>query len=502
MSNVAQHFRVAIVGTGFSGLGMAIRLKQSNIDDFVILERSGDIGGTWRDNTYPGCACDIPSHLYSFSFALNPNWSHTYSPQQEIWAYLRQCADNYKITPHIRWNCALQEAVWDEINREWKISTPQGLITAQVLILGNGPLSEPATPNIPGLSNFQGTIFHSAHWNHTHNLSGERVAVIGTGASAIQFVPQIQPKVGELLLFQRTPPWIVPRLDKEIPMWKRKLYRYVPLAQRLVRGRIYWQREYLALGFVRKPELVKNAEKLALKHLEAQVADPALRTKLTPHYALGCKRVLVSDDFYPAITQPNVQLITNAIKEIGTHSVITSDGEEYPVDTIICGTGFRATAVPVARLIWGRNSQNLAETWQGSAEAYRGTTVSGYPNLFFLIGPNTGLGHNSMVHMIESQISYVLDALKTMEQRQWQAIEVRPEVQENFNEELQQRMARTVWSSGCKSWYLNSQGRNTTLWPGFTFSFRRLTKHFDTAGYTTTSKKATEAAIEPTAVSQ
>lgn len=500
MDMATEHFQVAIIGTGFSGLGMAIRLKQTGTNDFVILERADDIGGTWRDNTYPGCACDIPSHLYSFSFALNPNWSRSYSPQKEIWEYLRNCAERYGIVPHIRWNSPLQQATWDDTAQQWQITTPHGPLTAKVLVVGNGPLSEPSWPNIKGLADFKGKMFHSAQWDHDYDLQGKRVAVIGTGASAIQFVPLIQPKVAQLVLFQRTPPWIVPREDHAIPAWQRNLYRWLPLTQRLVRNIIYWQREILALGLVYQPERVKDAEKLAHQHLEKQVPDPVLRAKLTPDYSLGCKRILLSDDFYPALTQPNLQLVTEHIEEIRSNSIVTSDGTEYPVDAIICSTGFKATEAPIAQQIRGRQGKLLAEEWASGSQAYLGTTVAGYPNLFFMIGPNTGLGHNSMVYMIESQISYILEALHLMQDRQLGSIEVREEAQEHFNTTLQSRMKGTVWNSGCKSWYLDKRGHNTTLWPGFTFTFRNLTRHFKPEVYKLTPQNATKGAVSTAAL--
>jgi cation diffusion facilitator CzcD-associated flavoprotein CzcO len=490
MDMATEHFQVAIIGTGFSGLGMAIRLKQTGTNNFVILERADDIGGTWRDNTYPGCACDIPSHLYSFSFALNPNWSRVFSPQKEIWAYLRQCAERFGIIPHIRWNSPLEQAAWDDTAQQWQISTPQGKLTAKVLVVGSGPLSEPSWPNIKGLADFKGKLFHSARWDHEYDLRGKRVAVIGTGASAIQFVPQIQPEVSRLVLFQRTPPWIVPRQDHDIPVWQRNLYRLLPLAQRLVRGIIYCQREIIALGLVYQPARVKEFEKLACKYLEKQVPDPGLRAKLIPDYSLGCKRILLSDDYYPALTQPNVQLVTEHIQEIRPDSIVTGDGTEYPVDAIICGTGFHATDTPVAQLIRGQEGKLLAEDWAEGSHAYLGTTIAGYPNLFIMIGPNTVLGHNSMVYMIESQISYILEALKIMKDRHLGSIEVQPAAQEHFNATLQSRMKGTVWNSGCKSWYLDKRGHNTTLWPGFTFTFRNLTRHFNPDVYKQTPQKA------------
>ncbi len=486
----AGRARVVIVGTGFSGLGMAIGLKRAGIDDFVVLERAADLGGTWRDNIYPGCACDVQSDLYSFSFAPNPDWRHRFSPWSGIQAYLRRCAERFGIIPHIRWGHEVRDAHWDDDERRWRIATDRGEFVADVLVLGTGPLSEPATPAIPGLDSFAGTVFHSARWDHAHDLAGERVAVIGTGASAVQFVPQIQPRVGQLLLFQRTPPWVVPRLDRPVSRRRRALYRALPLAQRLARGAIYWQREFQAIGFVYRPQMLAKAEGLVLQHLAAQVPDPALRAKLTPNYRLGCKRILLSDDFYPALTRPNVEVITERIREIRPGGIVTEDGRERAVDTIILATGFHVTDAPYAGLVRGRGGWSLADEWRDGSRAYLGATVAGFPNLFICIGPNTGLGHSSMVFMIESQVAYVLDALRTMARRGLAAVEVRRAVQDEYNEELQRRMRRTVWTSGCGSWYLDARGRNTTLWPGFTWEYRLRTRRFDPANYLLTPRGA------------
>jgi cation diffusion facilitator CzcD-associated flavoprotein CzcO len=479
----ACHVHIVILGTGFSGLGMAVRLKQSGYEDFVVLEKAADIGGTWRDNSYPGCACDIPSHLYSFSFALNPRWSRVYSPQPEIWDYLRHIAARYDILPHIRWNSELQDAVWHEDDQRWHITTAQELLTTDMLILGNGPLSEPALPSIAGLEHFEGVLFHSARWNHDEDLTGKRVAVVGTGASAVQFVPQIQPGVGHLSLFLRTPPWVLPRRDHPIPEWQRTLFRAVPFAQRFERSRIYWRQELTAIGLVYRQPILEKAEKFALRYLERQVSDPILRAKLTPTYALGCKRILLSDDFYPALSQPNVEVVSERIREVRAKSIVTEDGSEREIDVIICGTGFHVTDAPLPQHIRGRNGVSLAEQWHGGQSAYLGTAVAGFPNLFLLIGPNTGLGHNSMIYMIEAQLSYIMDCLRKMKKRHLQAVEVRSEVQEAYNAEVQKRMQGTIWMSGCKSWYLDPSGRNTTIWPGFTFEFRYRTLHFDQQRY-------------------
>jgi cation diffusion facilitator CzcD-associated flavoprotein CzcO len=492
--NGSAHVHVAIVGTGFSGLGIAIKLKQHGDDDFVLLERASDLGGTWRDNTYPGCACDVPSHLYSFSFAPNPNWSHFYSPQAEIWAYLRRCMDRYHIAPHVRWNSEVQAARWDDATQRWHITTTQGALTADFLILGQGPLSDPALPKIPGIETFAGKLFHSAQWDHAHELHGERVAVIGTGASAIQFVPQIQPIVGHLDLYLRTPPWILPRMDHAVTPWKQGIFRALPITQRVARTTIYLQRELTALAFVRRPEMLNAAVKIAAKHRAAQIADPALRAKLTPNYTLGCKRVLLSDDFYPAVAQPNVEVIADGIREIRPHSIVTNDGQERAIDTLICATGFHVTDMPAAQYVFGRDGRQLAEAWRDGMQAYLGTTVAGFPNLFFLIGPNTGLGHTSMVVMMEAQFHYILDCFRTLARQNAGIVEVQPQAQAAYNAEIQQRLQGTVWQSGCASWYLDANGHNSTIWPGFTFAFRRRTRHFDAAHYTLAPKRMPVAA--------
>jgi cation diffusion facilitator CzcD-associated flavoprotein CzcO len=480
---VGQEKRIAIIGTGFAGLGTAIRLKQEGTDDFVVLEKADDVGGTWRENTYPGVQCDVPSHLYSFSFAPNPNWSRTFPLGDEIWDYLRECAVRYGVMPHIRFGEEVQSAVWDDERQRWRIETADDTISAQVLVAGTGPLHEPSMPAVPGLDRFEGKTFHSAEWDHDHDLTGERVAVVGTGASAIQFVPRIQPKVSRMHVFQRTPPWIMPHPDRALSPLEHRIYRALPSAQLAMRAAVYWARETFVLGFMDR-RFAKLPQRVALKHLRDQVPDPELRRKLTPDYTIGCKRVLLSNDYFPALMQPNVELVNDGIAEVRASSVVTADGSEREVDTIIFGTGFRVTDPPSADLVRGRNGRTLAETWQGSMEAHLGTTIAGFPNLFFLVGPNTGLGHNSIVFMIESQLNYVLDALRTMEARGAGSIDVRPDVQARYNAAIQKRLRNTVWNAGgCASWYLDHTGRNTTLWPGFTWPFRRLLRRFDADHY-------------------
>jgi cation diffusion facilitator CzcD-associated flavoprotein CzcO len=482
---VTQHrpLRVAIVGTGFSGLGMAIRLKQEGEHDFVLLERAGDIGGTWRDNTYPGCRCDVPSHLYSFSFAPNPNWSSTFSPQPEILDYLRETASRHGILPHVSFDTELEAAEWDEEEQLWRIETSKEAMTAEILIAAQGPLSDPSLPAVQGIESFEGKSFHSAQWDHEHDLEGERVAVIGTGASAIQFVPEIQPRVGKLHVFQRTAPWVVPHHNRPMTRVERALYRLFPPAQLAMRAGIYWARESFVLQF-RRRAVGKLLERISLKHLESHVKDPELREKLTPRYRMGCKRILPSDEWYPALVKPNVEVVTDAITEVRPHSIVTADGSEREVDTIIYGTGFHVTDVPIADRISGRDGRTLAQAWSGSMQAYKGSTVAGYPNLFFLVGPNTGLGHTSIVFMIESQINYVLDALHAMRCNGASTVEVRAEAQAAYNAELDRMTEGTVWvSGGCQSYYIDRNGHNSTLWPTYTWPFRQRTREFDASAY-------------------
>jgi cation diffusion facilitator CzcD-associated flavoprotein CzcO len=479
---VIDHARVAIIGAGFAGLGMAIRLKQESVESFVVFERADELGGTWRANHYPGCCCDVPSHVYSYSFELNPKWTRGFAPQWEILDYLSHCADKYRVRPFIRFGHEVTEARWDDESRHWELETSQGRFTADVLINAGGALSDPKDPDIPGLDRFQGKTFHSAHWDHDHDLSGERVTVIGTGASAIQFVPAIQPEVVKLHLFQRTPPWVIPRWDHQITRVEHALLR-IPFAPALVRAVLYWLLETRVWGF-RHPPLMRVADRVARWHLKRQVSDPELRRKLTPDYTMGCKRILISDDYYPSLDQPNVELVTDGITEVRERSVVSRDGTERETDTIIFGTGFHVTDPPIAHRIRGREGRTLAEHWAQSMGAYKGTAIAGFPNFVMMTGPNTGLGHNSMVFMIESQLNYVMDALRVLRQRRARVFEVKPEAVERYNDELQRQLEGTVWTAGhCQSWYLDDTGRNTTLWPSFSYAFRRRTRRFDPEAY-------------------
>ena len=482
---------VAIVGSGFAGIGMAASLLRAGITDIVLLERAADLGGTWRDNSYPGAACDVPSHLYSFSFAPNPGWSRSFSPQPEIWAYLRQVADKEGVTGKIRFGAEVTRARWDADGCLWRVETSTGTLTTRFLVSATGPLSDPMIPDIPGLATFTGTVFHYATWDHDHDLAGRNVAVIGTGASAIQFVPQIQPLAARLTVFQRTPAWIMPRRDRQISRPERWLFRHVPLTQRIARAAIYCGRETYALGFVKNPAIMRAAQAAVRRHLHRQVPDPGLRARLTPAYLMGCKRILLSNDYYPALAQPNVSLVTADIKEIREDCVLTSDGTAYPADTLIFGTGFHVTDFPFAHRVFAADGASLASSWSAqpaqtepAQTAFRGTTTAGFPNLFTLTGPNTGLGHTSQVFMIEAQVRYVRGAIAHARRHGIDRVEVRPAAQAAYDRMVRRKMRKTVWlTGGCQSWYLDADGRNIALWPDFTFTYAWQTRRFDPASY-------------------
>lgn len=478
------HVHVAIIGSGFAGLAMAMRLKHSGTDDFVVLERAGDVGGAWRDNTYPGCACDVPSTLYSFSFAPKPDWTSTFSPQREIHGYLQDCARRFGLDEHLRLNHEVRQASWDEGNARWAIETSRGRFTATVLVSATGQLSEPALPRIPGLERFGGAAFHTSRWDHAGDLTGARVAVIGTGASAVQLIPAIADRVAALHLFQRTAAWVLPQRNRVRSRAETWVFRRWPVLQRGTRNVLYWFREFSMIGFAH-PRIMRMVSLLARLHLRRQVPEPELRAALTPGYAMGCRRVLRSSAFYPVLRRGHVELVTAEIREIRPGSVVTADGTERDVDVIVFGTGFRAAEMPMARRIRGRDGLLLARYWeQRGAQAYLGTTVAGFPNLFLLTGPNSALAHNSVVLGIEAQIRYVLDALQVMRSRRLATVEVREQAQQTFARRVAARTAGTVWhTSGCRSWFLDHAGRNTTVWPGFTAHFRWLTRRFDAKNY-------------------
>jgi cation diffusion facilitator CzcD-associated flavoprotein CzcO len=492
------HVRVAIIGAGFGGIGAAIALQRAGHTDFVVLERAAALGGTWRDNTYPGCTCDVPSHLYSFSFAPNPDWTHSFSRQPEIWDYLERVADHYGVRRRIRFGTTVTQARWDTSRAVWQIQTSRGDLDADVLISAAGPLSEPSLPDIPGLAGFTGEVFHSARWNHDLDLAGKRVAVVGTGASAIQIVPEIQPKVRRLVLFQRTPAWVLPRRDRPVSERKKWLYRHVPLTQRAARAGIYLSREALVGAFVKRPQMLRSAQRIALDNMARSIADPDLRAKLTPDYVMGCKRILLSNDYYPALAQPNVDVVAAGLAKVDGGTLTAQDGTAHDVGVIVFATGFHAVDMPIAGHIYGAAGVSLAQAWGGDMRALRGTTIPGFPNLCLVVGPNTGLGHTSLIHIIESQIRYITDYVATLDRTGAAALDARVAAQDRWCADIERRMASTVWTTGgCVSWYLNAAGRNPTLWPGSTLRFRRATRRVDPAEYDLVPARGDEPEYKP-----
>jgi len=472
-----------VVGAGFSGLCAGIELRRAGIEDFVILEKADRVGGTWRDNVYPGAACDIPSHLYSYSFEPNPRWSRAYGGQPEILAYLEHCADTYGLRPHLRFGAAVERAAYDEASATWTVSVRGGpTLTARALILGNGALHLPAIPELPGRASFAGASFHSARWDHGYPLDGKRVAVIGTGASTIQFVPQIAPRVAALSVFQRTPPWIVPKLDRPISDREQWVFEHVPGAHWLRRTGLYWRLESRVLGFAFAPKVLELYERTVGKHLAASVPDPVLRAQLTPSYRFGCKRVLISNDYYPALARDNVALVTDPIAAIEPTGVRTASGALHEVDAIVYGTGFKVIDYLSAIEVVGTGGRELNAVWRESVRNFLGINVSGFPNLFLLMGPNTGLGHNSMIFMIEAQARYAVQAITAMRRHSLASLDVLPRVEQAFRAELAGKLRNTVWTSGCNSWYMAPDGE-VLLWPSFTFDYWRRTRRIDLRNY-------------------
>jgi cation diffusion facilitator CzcD-associated flavoprotein CzcO len=465
---------------------MAIRLRQMGLS-FLILERAGEIGGTWRANTYPGCSCDVPSHLYSFSFEPKANWSRLYPFQWEILAYLQGCADKYRLRDAILLNTEAREAVLDEAAKVWRVRTHRGdTIAAGAVVSAMGSLSRPAFPNCQGIDRFKGKAFHSSEWDHSFDLARKKVAVIGTGASAIQFVPQIASQVERLSIFQRTPPWILPKLEPPVPNWHHLMFRSIPGCKRLFRSLVYWCQEAVGVGLV-NPSLMRPLERLALAHLARKIADLHLRKALTPTYAMGCKRLLLSNDYYDALIRENVELVTDGIAEIRDQSIVTQDHSERPFDAIIFATGFRATDLLSPLRVIGRNGADLSVVWRDGAEAFLGMTVTGFPNLFMLVGPNTLLAHNSVVFMIEAQVHYIVKGLQWLRKRGRSMMDLRSDAQARFARDLQERMRGTVWASGCKSWYLDDRGKNVTLWPASSTRYWLQTRRFSPDDYSFSS---------------
>ncbi|ARU55615.1 oxidoreductase [Oleiphilus messinensis] len=483
-TNSPTIYDVLIVGAGISGIGAGIRLLESRFSNFVILEKAGDLGGTWRDNTYPGCECDIPSALYSFSFAQKPDWSRVFAGQSEILDYIRSTATEFGIEDYIRYHHPVKSAQWNEADHLWYVKTDQQEFRARAVIACGGYLHEPIIPNIPGLEQFSGHWFHSSRWDHAYDLTGKRVAVVGTGASAIQFIPEIQPQVESLTVFQRTPQWILPKPNYTVSSVEKKLFKQKSILNSW-RKSIFGSLESFGIGF-RHPKLLKQFEKIGRLHLRMSVKDSELRDKLTPDYTLGCKRTLLSNDYYPAVSQPNVTLHATGLKSVSGNTLIGQDGSEAEVDVLILGTGFYVTEPPIAEKIRDDQGRTLAEHWHTHMQAYRGTTINGFPNAFMVLGPNLGIGHNSAFIVIEAQLNYIMDALITMRAQNLSRIEVKPDVQEAYNVRVQKALQGTVWNTGgCSSYYLDKSGFNSVGFPWSTLKMQSLLSQFDPENYAT-----------------
>lgn len=479
-------FQVGIVGAGFAGIIAALRLQRSKRDSFVIFERAAEVGGTWRDNVYPGCACDVPSNLYSISFAPNPNWKRMYSSQAEILEYLKNLVRKHDIEKHIRYDSDIVNFEFVENGGFWRLTDRNGKITtAKMIVMAIGPFNRPQIPDFKGLETFRGKTLHSARWDTSYDLTGKRVAVVGTGASAIQIVPAIAPDVAHLTVFQRTAAWLATRMDHEIPQHKKARYEKYPFFQSFARYFLYWFLEARGLMMLGNNTIHGYFQKLSLEKLEREVKDLELRRKLTPNYKLGCKRILSSDDFYPTFNRPNVDLEVDPIAEIVPDGIVTKTGTLHKLDTIIFATGFEVADITTDMRVTGRNGVELFELWkENGLEAYRGTTISGFPNLNFILGPNTGLGHNSQITMMEAQANYVMRYVELLEKAGENAfLDLKPEVQQNYNRFIDEHFKKTVWASGCDSWYLNRKGKNTTLYPRLTVNFHRETRRIDSREY-------------------
>ena len=477
-----EKFQVVIIGAGFAGIGAAIKLQQAGFTDFVVLEKADEIGGVWRANTYPGCACDVPSALYSYSFAPNPQWSRVFAQQQEIKTYIHNVAQQFDVKKYVRFGYEMLESAWDDQAKHWVVKTNQGLIHARFAIMAGGPMHQPVLPKIKGLETFKGAQFHSAEWNHDVDLNGKKVAVVGAGASAIQFVPEIQAQVEKLTLLQRTPQWVLPKMDQSLPKLAQALFKVLPVTQRLTRYGVYGVFESLNSS-MHHPKLVSQIERLAKLNIRLGVKDPALREKILPDFTIGCKRVLQSNQWYPALAKPNVEVLRCGVEEVRGNTLIASDGSQHEVDAIIFGTGFEVSNPPIAKQIRNKHGKSMDEVWQGSARGYLGTVVEGCPNAFVMFGPNIAVSSSALI-IIEAQLAYILDMLKKVQAQQIETVEIRAEVLEQYNDEIQVALTNTVWNTGgCSSYFIDRNGRNSTLWPWTTFEMRARLAQCDLNDY-------------------
>ncbi len=480
-----RSFPIAIIGAGFAGIGTAIRLKQAGIESFTMFERAGEIGGTWRDNTYPGAACDVPSHAYSLSFEQNPRWSHRYSPSSEIQSYLLGIVDKWKLRSHLRLGTEIVAARFDEETGTWALGTSHGdTFTARVVVSGVGGLVDPAFPDIKGIQSFGGELFHTARWNHDYELTGKRVGVIGTGASAVQVVPSIAPEVAQLHVFQRSPAWVVPKLDKRYSERAKRAFERFPFLLHASRFLQYATSELFGpMIFLDSPPLSAIGEKMSTRHLHAQVKDPALREKLLPHFQFGCKRILVSDDYWASFERENVELVTDPIEQIVPGGIETTDGKVRELDALILATGFALGLATAPFPVTGRGGRSLGDAWRDGAVAYKGMTVSGFPNWFILMGPNTGPGHTSVLVYTEAQIEHTLQAIRKLRREGLKYVDVRQDVEDRYNRGIQGRMKYMSWSTGCHSWYLSKDGSNHALYPGFAAEYALRARNFHPSDY-------------------
>lgn len=485
LQNQSLEYDVVILGAGFAGLCMAIKLKEAGITSFIILEKASDVGGTWRENSYPGCACDVQSHLYSFSFEGNPDWSQSYAGWQEIQNYILRCTDKHHLRTSIHFNSDINEATFDETEARWHIRTSHGTTyRAKSFVMGSGPLHVPSIPEIKGLDSFKGRVFHSAQWDHDYDLKGKNLVSIGTGGSAIQYIPEIAPLAKRLYVFQRTPAWVLPRNERRYSTLQKQLFKRIPLLRKLHRGRLYLSNEMRVLP-IYHPAMAKSLSRFAKWYIKSSLNDASLVEKMTPDYTIGCKRVLISNKYYPAFNRDNVELVTEGIAEIKEHSIVTQDGTERPIDAIILGTGFVTDPRKYMQnfTITGLNGQTLMNQWKDGAESYLGINVTGFPNFFQLVGPNTALGHNSVIFMIECQVHYVIESLKLLKKKNARYMNLREDALKSYNIEISEGLKNTVWDSGCNSWYTQEDGKNVTLWPGTTIKYHARTRRVNTDHY-------------------
>ncbi|BBX84641.1 flavin-containing monooxygenase [Mycolicibacterium aubagnense] len=487
---------VAIIGAGFAGVGAAIRLKDQGITDFEIFERGTRVGGTWRDNTYPGAACDIPSRLYSYSFAPNPDWSHTYSGSDEILGYIDTMVESAGIAPYIQFGHNVTGVEYDEAAGEWTVNFEgRPPVQARTVIVASGPLANASFPKIEGIETYEGHKIHSARWDHDYDFTGKKVAVIGTGASGVQIVPELVKVAKSVKVFQRTPGWVIPRVNGSTSGWMKRLYKDVPLAEKLMRSAWFWGHESVALGVVWDSPFTRVVEAVSLANLRRQVKDPWLRRQLTPDFSAGCKRLLMTSDYYPALQADNCKLVTWPIARLSPKGIRTVEGIEHQFDAIVFATGFEVSKAGTPFPVIGIDGRELAAEWSRGAYAYRSVAVSGYPNLYFTFGPNSGPGHSSALVYMEAQIDYIVEAISKLLKFGWKSLDVRPEVQARYNDAIQQRLQSTTWNSGCQSWYLTDDGFNATMFPGFATQYVNQLKSVNLHDFKITAEQTSGASV-------